>query len=377
MKKKAFLALEDGSCFYGYTTGSPDGFYCAEIIFNTALYGYQEVCTDPSYANQIVVFTSTHIGNVGINFEDYESKNIWVKGVIAREISKYTSNWRADESFTSFLEKQKIPWIEQIDTRKLTRHLRLTGSQNGCISVGDGSPSVAISKAKEYIRPEGLNLFKVTKTKKCDPLLLESNYLNKSQQPLVCIFDFGVKNSIIEKIKEINCIIKVFPGDFEVEKVLALKPQGIVLSNGPGDPSCSQKLIRNIQKLVDSRVPILGICFGFQLLGLALGCRIKKMKFGHHGINHPVYDLEKKKVFITSQNHNFMVDQKGFPESLEITHVSLFDNSIQGFRSTFLPILAFQGHPEGSPGPKDLGWIFKDFRKMIEEKSLICPGIQK
>lgn len=371
MRKKAFIALEDGSIFYGYSR-APERAECAEIVFNTAMTGYQEVCTDPSYANQIVVFTTSHIGNTGANLEDCESSQSWIKGVIVRQMSQSTSNWRSEVSFVDFLNGKKIPWIDGIDTRKLVRHLQKTGCQNGCLVIGELSPSAAIQQARAHRKAAGLDLSRLAMQDSvydwpnCEPDLAQD-------LPLICVYDFGVKSNILKNLKKRGCRIKIVPGNYCAETLLRFQPQGIVLSNGPGDPSCSPELIENVKKLILSRIPMLGICFGCQLLGLAAGGKVIKMKFGHHGINHPVYDLSHQRVYITSQNHNFVVDREGFPESFEITHISLFDSSIQGFCSKDKSILAFQGHPEGAPGPQEIGGLFDEFFTQISSiQSLSC-----
>lgn len=369
MQREAFIVLEDGSFFHGYSEAS-HSITCAEVVFNTAMSGYQEVCTDPSYVNQIVVFTTSHIGNVGANDEDCESSHIWIKGVVAREMSHYTSNWRAKKSFLDFLNEGKIPWIEGVDTRKLVRHLQQHGSLNGCLVIGTISPLLSIQKARDHQKAAGWGLFQIAIDRHMDEES-EKNLKPPLEGPLVCVYDFGVKLSILNNLKSRGCRIRVVPGNAPSEEIISLNPQGVVLSNGPGDPSSSPFVIENVKKLIRSRIPLLGICFGCQLLGIASGGKTTKMKFGHHGINHPIYDLLRQRTYITSQNHNFMVDRQDFPDTLEITHISLFDGSIQGFRSKEHFLIAFQGHPEGSPGPQDIGWLFDEFSAHLLQ-GVIC-----
>lgn len=356
MKRKAIIVLEDGSVFNGLS-GSLKTTICAEVVFNTAMTGYQEICTDPSYANQMIVFTVSHIGNVGVNEEDHESSHIWVKGIVVKEMSTYVSNWRADRSLIDFLMKHNIPWIEGVDTRKLVRHLQRHGSQNGCLVIGeDTSFSSALYFARYHKKAKGLDLSSIAITS-----IDKTIFSQTKNAPLICVYDFGVKSSIIKQLESRGYQIKVISSTKCPEEIISLNPFAIVLSNGPGDPSSSINLIKKVKKLVDARIPLLGICFGCQLLGIALGAQTKKMKYGHHGVNHPVLDLRTGQVYITSQNHNFVISRKGFPSSLIITHVSLFDKSIQGIRLKNFPVIGFQGHPEGSPGPYDIKEIFDSF----------------
>lgn len=264
MRTTALLALEDGTLFYGSTDAEINA-VCGEIVFNTAMTGYQEVCTDPSYANQMVLFTTSHMGNVGINPEDYESNRVWVKGIIVREMSKSTSHWRAEKSFIDFLNENRVPWIEGVDTRKLVRHLRKTGCQNGCLMIDNDSPHFAIQLARQHPKAEGLELSKAAIQKQ--PYDWESTKNGDSEKrPLVCIYDFGVKLNLLRKLEKYGCRIKVVPGDRTANDIFALQPNGIVLSNGPGDPSLNRELIENVRKLIYSQIPVLGICFGHQLI---------------------------------------------------------------------------------------------------------------
>jgi len=350
-ESRAVLALDDGSIFYGRTSGSKRT-VCGEIIFNTSMTGYQEICTDPSYANQIVLFTTSHIGNVGVNGEDYESSQPWIKGIITREMSKASSNWRSEKSFTSFLDEHQVTWIEGLDTRKLTRHLRNHGTKNGCIMVGECDINLAIELARGHIPQSAANF-----------AIPSSVY--KKDAPKIVVYDFGVKSTILRTLTSLGCEVIVVPSHMSAAELLAYNPDGIILSNGPGDPSSIGEGIKEIRELIFSGVPVLGICLGCQLIAIAAGGRTRKMKFGHHGANHPVYDIEKKRTYITSQNHNFAVDEATLPSEFEITHVSLFDGSVQGIRSKNYPVMGFQGHPEGSPGPQDIGEIFELFLKNV------------
>lgn len=362
-ESRAVLALEDGTLFYGRTSGS-NRTVCGEIVFNTSMTGYQEICTDPSYANQIVLFTISHVGNVGVNGEDYESNQSWVKGIIAREMSKTTSNWRSEKSFITFLNENEVSWIEGLDTRKLARHLRKNGTKNACIMVGEIDAELAIRLAKEHIKAEDLS----QETLKEEPCKRhESGFFNYKVSthnygvPKIFIYDFGVKSSILRVLRCLGCEVNVVPNTMSAVEILAYSPDGIILSNGPGAPASIGNGIEEIRELVFSGVPVLGICLGCQLIAIAAGGSTKKMKFGHHGANHPVYDIKKEKVYITSQNHNFVIDETTLPSEFEVTHVSLFDGSVQGIRSKNYPVMGFQGHPEGSPGPQDILELFEEF----------------
>ncbi len=361
----AILALADGSLFFGNSIGAV-GETVGEVVFNTAMTGYQEILTDPSYAEQIVTLTYPHIGNTGINPDDFESDRAYAAGLIIRELSPIVSNWRATESLSDFLKKQKIIAISNIDTRKLTRILREKGAQNGCIMAGKNiDPAEAIKKAQLFPGLNNKNLADVVSTKKI------YKYSNDKSQVLasmhVVVLDFGVKKNILDLLYRRGCTVTVVPSNTSVEKIVALKPDGIVLSNGPGDPAACHDVINNIRELLNQKtpIPIYGICLGIQLLALALGAKTIKMKFGHHGANHPVQDVISKKVYITSQNHGFCVDQNSLPDDLIITHISLFDNSLQGFKHKTLPVFAFQGHPEASPGPQDIIYLFDEFVSSI------------
>lgn len=374
-ESRAVLALEDGTLFHGYTSGS-NGTVCGEIVFNTSMTGYQEICTDPSYANQIVLFTTSHVGNVGVNREDYESNQPWVKGIIAREVSKTSSNWRSEKSFVTFLNENKVAWIEGLDTRKLVRHIRKNGTKNACIMAGEIDANLAIRFAKEHTRADELGLSEeARKEKSCK--WRESDFLNykflahNCGIPKILIYDFGVKSSILRILTRLGCEVNVVPNTMSAVEVLAYSPDGIILSNGPGDPALIGKRIQEIRGLVFSGVPVLGICLGCELIAIAAGGSTKKLKFGHHGANHPVYNIKEKKIYITSQNHNFVIDETTLPSEFEVTHVSLFDGSVQGIRSKNYPVMGFQGHPEGAPGPQDIQELFKEFLEKVGSRDAI------
>lgn len=362
---EAVLALEDGTLFYGRSNGSLRT-VCGEIVFNTSMTGYQEICTDPSYADQIVLFTTTHIGNVGVNDQDAESSRPWVKGIITREMSKTTSNWRSNKSLINFLGEHHVPWIEGIDTRKLTRHIRKYGTKNACLMVGIINTELAIELAKSHVNDDGLDLSQIIQKIDFDSLL-EPNFLNyKSSSlqvdaPRIVVYDFGVKSNILKSLHLLDCEVIVIHNTMSAIKLFSYNPDGIIISNGPGDPASMREEIEEIQQLIISGIPVLGICLGCQLIAIAGGGRTKKMKFGHHGTNHPVYNIKLDKVYITSQNHNFVIDENSFPSEFEITHTSLVDGSVQGIKSKNYPVVGFQGHPEGSPGPDDMMEVFQEF----------------
>lgn len=355
--KKAILALEDGSIFAGHTTGISKT-VTGELVFNTAMTGYQEVCTDPSYARQIVLFTTSHIGNVGVTKHDNESLYIWPNGLIVREMSKKSSQWRKEGLFTTILRKNRTPWVEGIDTRKLVRHIQKKGTMGACIMVDKINTSLAISLAQNFRNS----------SKKTITLGTQHIYTinpDAAAQKTLLVYDFGVKSSILNAFSNFNCALVVVPPNTKAKKILSMNPDGIIISNGPGDPASMQTSIKEIKLLISSELPILGVCLGCQLIALAAGSKTKKMKFGHHGINHPVYDMKKNKVFISSQNHNFAIDETTLSPQLEITHISLFDKSVQGIRSKNGLIMGFQGHPEGSPGPTELQQLFRNFFHIV------------
>ncbi|OGT16976.1 MAG: carbamoyl phosphate synthase small subunit [Gammaproteobacteria bacterium RIFCSPLOWO2_02_FULL_38_11] len=354
------LVLADGLIFEGLSVGSL-GAVCGEVVFNTAQTGYQEILTDPSYASQIITFTQPHIGNVGVNALDMESEHVFAKGVIMRSFSDITSNWRAQTSLKNFFEKQKLIAISEIDTRALTHHLREKGSQSACLMSGKINISEALRLAKNFPGLEGKDLAKEVTTSK--------NYSwNKKEEgaPCIVVYDFGVKYSILRMLSESDYSVIVVPATTSPEEVLSLHPKGIVLSNGPGDPAACDYAIKAIKIFLKKQIPLMGICLGHQLLALACGAQTKKMKRGHHGANHPVQCLKTKCVFISSQNHGFVVDEDSLPDNLYVTHRSLFDGTIAGIERQDLPAFGFQGHPESSPGPTELNNLFDRFFSLIK-----------
>ena len=352
---QAILALEDGTILKGKATGI-EGITVGELVFNTAMTGYQEVLTDPSYAKQIITFTSPHIGNTGINPEDYESlsNKIWASGLVVRECSSNTTNWRATQSFTEWLKDQNIVGISGINTRALTTLIRDKGAMKCCIMAGDYvDQSKAIDAAKGFSGLEGVDLTELVTVK--EPY----RYVEAKKNKEIIVLDLGVKKSILQCLINMGYGVTVVPACTKAEAILELNPHGILLSNGPGDPAAGYNIISNIKQLITTSIPILGICLGYQLLALAFGAKTYKMKFGHHGINHPIQDIKTSEVVITAQNHNFAVDEDSLVPELVATHRSLFDNSLQGIAHVTKPIYGLQGHPEASPGPHDLIAIFE------------------
>ena len=379
MRKPALLVLEDGSTFRGESIGV-DGQTTGEVVFNTALTGYQEIITDPSYARQIVTLTYPHIGNVGVNEDDEESGHIYSAGLVVRDVPLLASNWRSQESLEAYLERRGVVGIAGIDTRRLTRILREKGAQAGCIIAGENiDADAARAAARAFPGLKGMDLAKEVTTHQ--PYLWAQGTwtlqggMPSAPHPLeeklplhVVAYDFGVKRNILRMLVDRGCRITVVPAQTPASAVLKLKPNGVFLSNGPGDPEPCDYAIAAIKELADQRVPMFGICLGHQLLGLASGARTVKMKFGHHGANHPVQDLASKAVMITSQNHGFAVDETTLPATLKPTHRSLFDNTLQGLERTDIPAFSFQGHPEASPGPHDVAPLFDRFVQMIKAK---------
>jgi len=363
----AILALEDGSLFHGIAVGAM-GYSSGEVVFNTSMTGYQEILTDPSYSRQLITLTYPHIGNTGTNTEDFESDRVHAAGLIIRDLPDLYSNWRAEESLQSFLETQQVVAISDIDTRRLTRLLREKGAQAGCIAAGDDIDSEkAIKQAKAFPGLSGMDLAKEVTT---DSLIawdgggwsLESGYQPAADKKYhVVAYDFGVKRNILRMLSDRGCRVTVVPATTAASDVLAMKPDGVFLSNGPGDPEPCDYAIAAIKEIVSTDIPVFGICLGHQLLALASGAHTEKMKFGHHGGNHPVQDLASKRVMITSQNHGFAVAEDNLPDNLRVTHRSLFDKSIQGIERTDHPAFSFQGHPEASPGPHDVSPLFDRF----------------
>ena len=377
MRKPALLALADGSLFWGESIGF-SGQTAGEVVFNTSITGYQEILTDPSYARQIVALTYPHIGNVGINEEDEENPAVHVSGLIIRDLSPVVSNWRSQLSLEEYLVRQKKVAIAGIDTRRLTRILRDKGAQNGCIMAGDQvEENVALDAARSFPGLKNMDLAKEVTTAKPYPWTQGSWALGSgfpaTPQPLeeklpyhVVAYDYGVKRNILRMLVDRGCRVSVVPAKTSARDVLGMKPDGVFLSNGPGDPEPCDYAISAIRDIVASGMPVFGICLGHQLLSLASGARTVKMKFGHHGANHPVQELASGKVMITSQNHGFAVDETSLPANLQATHRSLFDGSLQGVRRTDRPAFSFQGHPEASPGPHDIGGLFNQFIDAIK-----------
>ncbi len=377
MRKPALLMLEDGTVFHGESIGI-DGKTVGEVVFNTAMTGYQEILTDPSYARQIVTLTYPHIGNVGTNPEDEESSAVFSAGLIIRDLSPLASSWRNQESLGHYLKRNKVVAISDIDTRKLTRILREKGAQNGCIMAGAIDEAKALQQAKAFPGLKGMDLAKEVTTHQpyewAQGTWTLAGGLPDAPHPIdeklphhVVAYDFGIKRNILRMLVDRGCHVSVVPAQTPADEVIKLKPDGIFLSNGPGDPEPCDYAIEAIQQLSKTNIPMFGICLGHQLLSLASGAKTVKMKFGHHGANHPVQDLQSKVVMITSQNHGFTVDDESLPENLTATHRSLFDGSLQGVHRTDIPAFSFQGHPEASPGPHDVAPLFDHFIELIEK----------
>ncbi len=374
MSKLALLVLEDGSVFRGRSIGC-DGQTVGEVVFNTALSGYQEILTDPSYARQIVTLTYPHIGNVGVNAEDMESDRIHAAGLIVRDVPSLYSSWRGEESLPDYLQRNGIVAISDIDTRRLTRILREKGAQRGCILAGEHlDEAAARGAALDFPGLQGMDLAKVVSAKTCYTWTEGSWTLNPAEARAstaeqaefhVVAYDYGVKKNILRMLVDRGCRVTVVPAQTPAADVLALRPDGVFLSNGPGDPEPCDYAITAIQAILQQKVPTFGICLGHQLLGLASGARTLKMKFGHHGANHPVQDLQTGSVMISSQNHGFAVDESSLPATVQATHRSLFDQTLQGLERTDCPAFSFQGHPEASPGPHDVAPVFDRFISMM------------
>lgn len=375
MSHSALLVLADGSIFRGTAFGA-EGVSVGEVVFNTSMTGYQEILTDPSYAEQIVTLTYPHIGNTGVNSEDEESNQIWAKGLIIRDLPLLTSNFRSEQSLTDYLKSRNILGIADIDTRRLTRILRDKGAQNGCIIAGtDLDEAKALRLANEFPGLKGMDLAKVVSTKETvqwNESVWELGKGHKNGHETssfhVVAYDFGVKRNILRMLVARGCRITVVPAQTPATEVLALNPDGVFLSNGPGDPEPCDYAVAAIKTLLDTDVPIFGICLGHQLLGLASGARTEKMKFGHHGANHPVKDHKRGVVMITSQNHGFAIAEQDLPDNLEVTHTSLFDGSLQGIHRTDKAAFSFQGHPEASPGPHDAAPLFDHFIELMQAR---------
>ncbi|MEY1660882.1 glutamine-hydrolyzing carbamoyl-phosphate synthase small subunit [Isoalcanivorax beigongshangi] len=372
MTVPAILALEDGSIFRGVSIGAT-GQAAGEVVFNTSLTGYQEILTDPSYAQQIVTLTYPHIGNTGVNSEDQESPRIWATGLVIRDLSMTVSSWRAEQSLPDYLAAQGVIGIADIDTRRLTRILREKGAQSGAILAGDGvTEEAALAAARGFAGLAGMDLAKVVSTAEQYQwqsggwTLGEGYHEPEDSRFHVVAYDYGAKRNILRMLVDRGCRLTVVPAQTPASEVLALQPDGVFLSNGPGDPEPCTYAISAIQELLEQGLPLFGICLGHQLLALASGAQTRKMKFGHHGANHPVQDLDDRTVMITSQNHGFDVDPDSLPDTLRVTHVSLFDGSLQGIHRTDKPAFSFQGHPEAGPGPQDAAPLFDHFIELME-----------
>ncbi|MEK9626940.1 MAG: glutamine-hydrolyzing carbamoyl-phosphate synthase small subunit [Gammaproteobacteria bacterium] len=366
----AVLVLEDGSIFRGRSIGAVAE-TVGEVVFNTSMTGYQEIVSDPSYAQQIVTLTCPHIGNVGANREDTEAANAFACGLVVRDLPKLVSNFRSEQSLSDYLIGQNVVAISDIDTRQLTRLLREKGAQNGCLQAGDIDEERALAKAKDFAGLKGMDLAQTVTTEKSykweeGTWQLGTGYTSPQKgRYRVVAYDFGVKRNILRLLVDRGCEVEVVPAKTPAAEVLARHPDGVFLSNGPGDPEPCTYAIDAIREILKSQTPVFGICLGHQLLGLAAGARTMKMKFGHHGANHPVVDLANQRVMITSQNHGFAIDPDSLPEHVHVTHRSLFDQSIQGIALTNAPAFSFQGHPEASPGPQDIVPLFDQFVAMM------------
>jgi len=375
----ALLALEDGSLFYGESIGIA-GQAVGEVVFNTAMTGYQEILSDPSYARQIVTLTYPHIGNIGANAEDMESGSVYATGLVIRDLPRRHSNFRSQESLPAFMQRHRLVGIAGIDTRRLTRLLREKGAQNGCLlAVEKGKPDkkAALEAARAFPGLKGMDLAKVVSVK--TPYAWDEagwelgiGYRRPAEARFhVVAFDYGIKHNILRMLAGRGCRLTVVPAQTSADEALKLRPDGVFLSNGPGDPEPCTYAIEAIRKIVDTGLPVFGICLGHQLLGLASGARTVKMKFGHHGANHPVIELDTGRVMITSQNHGFAVDEASLPPNLRVTHRSLFDGSVQGLERTDRPAFCFQGHPEASPGPHDILPLFDRFIELMNRHEAV------
>ncbi|WP_339828825.1 glutamine-hydrolyzing carbamoyl-phosphate synthase small subunit [uncultured Arenimonas sp.] len=373
MNQPAILALEDGTVFEGISVGAT-GSRTGEVVFNTAMTGYQEIVTDPSYARQLVTLTYPHIGNTGFTAQDDEAEKPWASGLIVRDVPRRPSNWRSQASLPEWLSARGVVAIAGIDTRRLTRLLRDRGAQNGCLVAGDIDCEAAIEAARKFPGLKGMDLAKEVCTRERyswteGSLDLDSNEFARVEPRFhVVAYDFGVKRNILRMLADRGCRVTVVPAQTPAAQVLAENPDGVFLSNGPGDPEPCDYAIAAIREVLAAKVPTFGICLGHQLLGLAAGARTMKMKFGHHGANHPVIDLDSQRVMITSQNHGFAIDETSLPAGVRVTHRSLFDGSNQGIELADAPAFSFQGHPEASPGPRDVAGLFDKFASMMSAK---------
>ena len=372
----AVLALEDGSFFRGDSVGA-NGVGVGEVVFNTSMTGYQEIITDPSYCRQIITFTYPHIGNTGVNLEDVESNEIWSSGIVLKNYPRRESSWRYQNGLGEYLKEKGIVAIAGVDTRRLTRILRAKGSLSGCIIAGSAATdsdieNKALKEAKGFEGLQGMDLAKIVTQPARDwtqsRWSITDGYGQQTETKFkVVAYDFGIKNNILRLLAEKGCDLSIVPAQTSADEALKLKPDGIFLSNGPGDPEPCDYAISAIRKFFEAEIPVFGICLGHQLLSLASGAKSLKMDHGHHGANHPVKDLETEAVVITSQNHGFAIDESTLPENLECTHRSLFDGTVQGVRRLDLPVFGFQGHPEASPGPQDCEYLFDRFIDLMNE----------
>ncbi len=374
MKKAAYLALENGVVLRGWAFGNTEAEAEGEVVFNTAMTGYQEILTDPSYKGQIVTFTYPHIGNYGVNSHDVESDRIQAEGMIVKEYSQVYSNWRAERSLDAYLKEASMIGIEGVDTRMLVRILRSEGAMRGIVSARELRKDVLVERARAIASMSGLDLTGLVTSDhsffwlsdKDEPFVMPAEGCDEGECLRVAALDFGVKRNILRRLSAYGCEVKIFPASASAQEILEYNPDGIFLSNGPGDPSAVEKGIRTIRELVESR-PVFGICLGHQLLSLAFGAKTYKLKFGHRGANHPVKNLLTNTVEITSQNHGFGVDPDSMPEELELTHINLNDNTVAGFRHRTLPVFCVQYHPEASPGTHDSDYLFRDFVKSMQQ----------
>ncbi|MDN5869757.1 MAG: glutamine-hydrolyzing carbamoyl-phosphate synthase small subunit [Nitrococcus sp.] len=383
MDRPAIIALDDGTVLRGRAIGV-EGHAVGEVCFNTALTGYQEICTDPSYVRQLVTLTCAHIGNVGANPLDSESDGVKLAGLLVRDVPPRISSWRARESLQDYLERSNVVAIAGIDTRRLTRHLREQGARNGCIMTGDIDARSAIERARSFPGLQGMDLAKVITTQQAYDWRLggwslmhaegEPPTLGDNELPWrVVAYDYGIKRNILRRLVDHGCRVTVVPATTPAAEALSLRPHGVFLSNGPGDPQACGYAIEAIRELLAAEIPIFGICLGHQFLGLACGARRIKMKFGHHGANHPVLELASGRVLISTQNHGFAVDESTLPKNVQVTYRSLFDGSLQGIHFRDRPAFGFQGHPEASPGPHDLSALFQHF---VDLMAAVPPSVR-